>query len=39
VIARTPVRKNIFTSKILSKLSPEPFEFPGTANEWLHLVD
>jgi hypothetical protein len=31
--------KNIFTSKILAKLSPEPFEFPGAANRWLHLVD
>jgi hypothetical protein len=31
--------KNIFTSKILAKLSPEPFEFLGAANGWLHLVD
>jgi hypothetical protein len=32
VTARTPVRKNIFVSKILAKLSPEPFEFPGAAS-------
>jgi hypothetical protein len=31
--------KNIFMSKILAKLSPELFEFPGAANGWLHLVD
>jgi hypothetical protein len=31
--------KNVFTSKILAKLSLEPFEFPGAANGWLHLVD
>jgi hypothetical protein len=39
VTARTPVRKNIFTSKILAKLSPEPFQFPRAANRWFHLVD
>jgi hypothetical protein len=31
--------KNMFTSQILAKLSPEPFEFSGAANGWLHLVD
>jgi hypothetical protein len=31
--------KNIFKSKILAKLYPEPFKFPWAANGWLHLVD
>jgi hypothetical protein len=39
VTARTPVRENVFTSKTMAKLSPEPFVFPGAANGRLYLVD
>jgi hypothetical protein len=39
VTARTPVQENVFTSKTLAKLSPEPFEFPGAVNGRLRLVD
>jgi hypothetical protein len=35
----TLVRKDIFMSKILAKLSLESFEFPGAANGWLHFRD
>jgi hypothetical protein len=31
--------KKCFHKQNLSKLSPEPFEFSGAANERLHLVD
>jgi hypothetical protein len=36
--ARTPVRKGLFTSKILAKLSREPIEFTGAANGQLRLA-